>query len=86
MEELKLNYTVLQTEQVHGNLMLDFTKTGNEYLTGLYNKQTKEYTYKKFVRIDDALQCYCYMLTLLAYDFYDEKQKRNLLKNFIAQA
>lgn len=80
-----MHYTILSTEQVHDNLILYFTKAGNQYQTELYNKETKAFSYKKFNRIDDALQCYNFMVNILAYNQYTEEQKRKILNDFQPQ-
>jgi len=41
-----MHYTVAIIEDIQGNVKVNFDKTGNKFVVGLYNKKTKEYTPK----------------------------------------
>lgn len=50
-----MNYTIATLNEVHGDINVDFVKSGNMYLICLRNTEINELTYKKFANHADAV-------------------------------
>lgn len=65
-----MNYTLLMTEEIHGDQVLQLDKSGNEYVVGLYNKANKEYKCRHFKRIEDAREKYLELCAYMIHGYY----------------
>ena len=79
-----MNYTILVTEEIQGNLSIDFGKDGNLYSVHIYNKESKQHTSKKFASIDTAFMVYSKLCEFLAKGLYSEQDKRRFLIDYNA--
>lgn len=74
-----MHYTIGDFKETQGNLNVNFDKTGNQYLVGLYNKETKEYTHNTFNTMEEALERFINLTKFILQGYYNEKQKREYL-------
>lgn len=52
-----MNYTIAMLESLNG-LKLNVDKNGNQYTVGLFDSETKNYTHKSFVSLDEAFKVF----------------------------
>ena len=71
-----MNYTIASMNDNNFNQSINLDKSGNKYLVGLYNADTKEYCHREFDSINDAYiifeklsRCICFG----NYSFSDRK-------------
>ena len=79
-----MNYTIAVLEECNfgeGKLNLTIDRSGNKYLVGLYNTDTKEYTYNTFDSIDDAFKVFSQLSEWIIKSYYTEECKRHYLLN-----
>lgn len=74
-----MHYTIATLEQVHGNLRLNFDKCGNQYLVGIRNAETKEYTHRIFDNIEQAIYKFNELSAMIIKGLYSEQHKREFL-------
>ena len=74
-----MNYTIVTLNETHGNLKLNFDKSGNQYLVGIYNTETKEYTHRTFDDIEQALYKFNELSAMIIKGLYSEQHKREFL-------
>lgn len=74
-----MHYTLLLTEEIQGNQTLELDKSGNQYVVGIYNKDTKEYKHITYNRIEDAREKYLEMCTLFIMCEYSWKDRVEIL-------
>jgi len=74
-----MNYTIATTEDVQGEIQVEYVKDGNEYLVGIYHKELKEYTSKRFTRKEDAQARYLKLVSCILDGTYDYKWRKRLL-------
>lgn len=77
-----MNYTIatlMECNMGEGHLHLNIDKSGNEYLVGLYNDETREYTHRTFNSIDEAMGIFQTLSEWIIKSYYTEQQKRNYL-------
>ena len=51
-------YTIATMSDTHGDMSIDFDKSGNMYLICLRNTETNELTYKEFADHADAVELF----------------------------
>ena len=74
-----MHYTIATLKQVHGNLQIEFDKAGNQYLVGIYNCDTKEYTHREFTNIEQAIYKFNELSAMIIKGLYSEQHKREFL-------
>lgn len=74
-----MHYTIGDFKETQGNLNVNFDIAGNQYLIGLYNKETKEYTHNTFNTMEEALERFINLTKFILQGYYNEKQKREYL-------
>ena len=82
-----MNYTIATLKEHNmgnGNLELTIDKSGNSYLVGLYNTETKLYTYNTYNSIDDAFKMFSQLSEWIVKSYYTEEYKREYLFGNIA--
>ena len=75
-----MHYTIAELNEVHGNLKLNFDKIGNQYLVGIYNTNTKEYTHRTFDRRQQALKKFSDLSIMIIEGLHSEQRKREFLQ------
>ena len=74
-----MNYTIATLNETQGNLKLNFDKLGNQYLIGIYNTETKEYTHRTFDDIEQSLYKFNELSAMIIKGLYSEQHKREFL-------
>ena len=77
-----MNYTIAVLEECNmgeGKLRLNIDHSGNQYLVGLYNDTTKEYTHRVFRTIDQAYTFFSKLSEWIVKGLYTEAEKRKYL-------
>lgn len=75
-----MNYTIAILEDVQGEIKVNFDKSGDAYLVGLYNTETKEYTHKTFTDQRDALRMFQWFADAICVGCYSYEDRRHKLK------
>lgn len=75
-----MNYTIAITEEIHGDLSVNFDKDGNQYLVGIRNKETGIYTHKSFKTHEAAQNAYLTIISWVLGGLYSEADKRSMLQ------
>jgi hypothetical protein len=74
-----MHYTIASLEEVHGNLTLNLDSSGNKYVVGLYNKDTKEYTHTEFETIGNAYAVFETLARCICMSLYSYEEKKEML-------
>lgn len=74
-----MSHTIATLEETQGNLSINLDSTGNKYLVGIYNNETKEYTHKTFDTMDSAYAAFSMLSKYVCLSLYTEKEKRGFL-------
>ena len=77
-----MNYTIAVTDEIGGDLKLEFGRNGNQYTVGLYNTETKDYTHRNCTSYGEAIHIYCKMVDLIVRSFGSEQYKRDFLQTY----
>lgn len=75
-----MNYSIASLLECQGNLILDLSKDGNKYHVSLYNKETKQNTFKKFDCIENAYDTFETLSKYICLGLYNENDKRKVLE------
>ena len=77
-----MNYTIAVLEECNmgeGKLRLNIDRSGNQYLVGLLNTDTHEYSYRVFDTIDTAYIVFSTLSEWIIKSLYSEDKKREYL-------
>lgn len=74
-----MNFTIAIMEDVHNNVTVSFDKSGNEYLVGLYHKETEEYTHKSFKTFEEAQEVFNKFANAILSGSYSYEQRKAFL-------
>ena len=74
-----MNYTIATFEQVHGNLNIDISKSGNKYVVGIWDKEEHASTNKTFDSLQDAYKVYEKLISWCVFGYYTDKAKKQFL-------
>lgn len=74
-----MNYTIAIMEDVQGVIRINLDKPGNEYLVGLYNKETKEYSHNTFSNINEANDIFQKLSSAIITGAYSYEQRKQML-------
>ena len=75
-----MNYTIASFEQVHGNLNIDISASGNKYVVGIWDKEKHESTTKTFDSLQDAYKVYEKLISWCVFGYYKDSDKKQFLK------
>lgn len=75
-----MNYTIATFEQVHGNLIVDISKSGNEYTVGIWDKELHESTTQTFHDLQEAYKVFEKIVSWCVFGFYKDSDKKKFLK------
>ena len=74
-----MTYTIAIIEDLNGEIKVNFDKTGNKYLVGIYHNETKEYTYKEYSTHEEAKQIYIKLTTAILEGTYSYEDRKKML-------
>lgn len=74
-----MHYNIATLEQAHGVLSVNFDKCGNQYLVGIRNAETREYTHRTFDDIEQAARKFIELTEAILKGLGSEQWKRQLL-------
>jgi hypothetical protein len=72
-------YTIACLEEVQGTIQLNFVKTGNKYLVGIYNKETTEYEHKTYETIEAAYKVFEKLSKAIIEGCYSYQARKEML-------
>jgi len=75
-----MHYTVAIIEDIQGNVKVNFDKTGNKFVVGLYNKKTKEYTAKIFNDTESGYLIFEKLSRAIIDGCYNYEDRKEMLK------
>ena len=74
-----MHYTIATLKQAQGDLQINFDKCGNQYLVGIRNNDTKEYTHRTFDDIEQAVKKFNELSAMIIKGLFSEQDKRRFL-------
>ena len=77
-----MNYTIAELEECnmgYGHLKHNIDVSGDKYLVGLYNDETKQFTHRVFRTIDQAYTFFGKLSEWIVKGLYTEDEKRKYL-------
>ena len=79
---ISMNFTIAtltEHNMGYGHLVLNIDCNGREYLVGLYNDETKEYTHRVFKTLNHAFDMFEQLSEWIIKSEYSEADKRKYL-------
>ena len=74
-----MNYTIAKFEQVQGNLIIVFSKSGNEYVVEIWDKEEHASTIKEFISLHEAYTVYEKLISWCVFGYYTDNHKKQFL-------
>jgi len=74
-----MNYTIAIIEDVQGVIRVNLDKSGNKYLVGVYNTETKEYLHNTFSNINEANDIFQKLSLAIITGAYSYEQRKQIL-------
>ena len=75
-----MNYTIASFEQIHGNLNIDISKNGNQYVLGIWDKEKHESTTSTFETLEDAYKVYEKLISWCVFGYYNDDDKKEFVR------
>ena len=76
----KMNYMIASFEQIHGNLNIDISVSGNQYVLGIWDKEKHESTTSTFETLEDAYKVYEKLISWCVFGYYNDDDKKEFLR------
>lgn len=74
-----MNYTIASIEDVRGTITVEFEKSGNKYLVGIYETETKEFTHKKYDEMETAYSVFEKLSKAIITGCYSYEDRKGML-------
>lgn len=75
-----MHYSIGNFEQVQGNLIIDISKSGNQYVVGIWDKEEHASTTKTFDRLSEAYKVFEKLVSWCVFGYYKDSDKKDFLK------
>lgn len=72
-------YTIATLRSMDGKLEVTINKDGNYYYVGLRNSDLDEFTYKNFIKKEDAKKAFYKISDMIIDSLYSYDQKKQVL-------
>ena len=74
-----MHYTIATFDEVQGRLTVDISKSGNEYVVGIWDKEEHASTIKTFADLQDAYKVFEKLVSWCVYGLYTDNQRKEFL-------
>lgn len=74
-----MHYTIANMSDINFNQSINLDKSGNKYVVGLYNDDTKEYTHRQFDTIQEAYAIFERLAHCICFGEYSYNDRKSML-------
>ena len=75
-----MSYTIATFDQVQGNLIIDISTCGNQWVVSIWDKEEHASTTARFDTLEDAYKVYEKMVAWSVFSYYSDEDKKTFLR------